>query len=275
MPQTMPGALVGRALGAYGKKPKIPKLGEIDPAKVQLDTVAGNMGVLDTAGALAGATNKLNVNNLKALFEQALPGQYGLAQENTLSLLKGQVPQDVQDAIQRTIAARTLGNAGYGNAGGQFGDFSQARQLGLTSLQLQQQGLNQFGALQSMFPRLDVSSMFFSPQQRLSFAFEDRAAHFQRNLLFEQVKAAPNPADVALAEGLDNDFAAFRQMILSYAGGMMGGGGGGAPSAPSGGGAPSGGYTPAMAPAGNTGGLTAYGGQWAAMGGMKGGFGPG
>lgn len=240
MPQTAPGALVGRALGAYGKKPVIPKLAEIDPAKVQLDTIAGNQGALASGGALAASTNKLNAENLRALFEQQLPGQYGLAQENTLSLLKGQVPQDVQDALQRTVAARAIGG-GYGGTG--MASFDQLRHFGISSLKAQEQGLAQFDKLQSMFPRLDIAqSMFFTPQQRLSFAFQDRAARFSRDLLAAQVKAAPNPADAALAEGLDNDFAAFRQMLLSSVGGMMGGGMGGmGAGAPSGGGSNMGG----------------------------------
>lgn len=231
----MPGALVGRALGAYGKKPVIPKLAEIDPNKVQGDTLAGNAAILPGAAQLAGQYNKLNADNLRALFEQQLPGQYGLAQENTLSLLKGQVPQDVQDALQRTVAARAIGG-GYGGTG--MASFDQLRHFGISSLKAQEQGLAQFDKLQSMFPRLDIAqTMFFTPQQRLAFAFQDRAAHFSRDLLAAQVKAAPNPADAALAEGLDNDFAAFRSAMFSYLGGGMGGMGGGGAGA----GAPSGG----------------------------------
>lgn len=76
--------------------------------------------------------------------------------------------------------------------------------------------------------------MFFTPQQRVALAFQDRTQRFQRDLLAAQVAAAPNPNDVALAEGFDNFFKFWSSIggaalgnVGGLGGGMMGGGGAG------------------------------------------------
>lgn len=228
MAESIAGGLIGDAMGAYGRKPKIPKLAEIDPTQVGLDTIAGNTSMLGSATALADQTNLASAANLKNLFKFIMPGAFEQATSNATSLLKGELPRDVQEAIQRVAAARGLQSGTFGS---DFSKFGELRSLGISSLQAQDKGLSQFNAIQSMFPRMDTTSMFFSPQQRLEFAFNDRAARFQRDLLNEQVKAMPNPADVAIAQGFDTFFAKLDDAGFSAAGmgagAAMGGGGGG------------------------------------------------
>jgi hypothetical protein len=100
-----------------------------------------------------------------------------------------------------------------------------ARDFGTTSMAIQQQGLSNLGnfaGLVTPSTTFDATSMFFSPQQRLEFAFQDRNTQFQRNLLAEQVAAAPDPAKAALGREIDRFFNTMASIGVSAAGGGMG-----------------------------------------------------
>lgn len=89
-------------------------------------------------------------------------------------------------------------------------------------MQQQAMGFQNFERLNALSPRaplFDLSSMLFTPQQRLSFAISERDAQFQRNLLAEQVEAAPDPATAALGKEIDRFFNTAAQMGMSMAGG--------------------------------------------------------
>lgn len=231
MSKTIAGALVGRALKAHGEKTIIPDLPVIDPSLIQGQTVAGNLGVIPQANALAQAVNAGIADQFAAMQNRLQPGQRDLVNSIVKSELRGEVTQDVLSSLVNQTNAQSLG-LGLGGTGFQVG-LTGGRFL-QTAQAIQQRGLQHFGALAGMAPRpFDVSSMFFSPQQRLSFAVGDRAARFQRDLLSAQVAAAPNPADVALAEGFDNFFETWKNVGMGALGGMMPGGG-----APGGGGSP-------------------------------------
>lgn len=228
MAKTVAGALVGKALGAYGKKPVIPELAVIDPSQIQTDTTAGNQAVLPAANALAQAVNASNADQFALILDRLFPGQRDAANAIVKSELRGEVPADVRSRLENYTNAQA---ASLGLGGSQF-------QVGLTggrflqtSQDIQNRGLQHYGQLASTAPRqFDVTSMFFSPQQRLSFAMSDRTQRFQRDLLAAQVAAAPNPEDVALAEGFDNFFEFWKNiggMALGNMGGMGGGGGSG------------------------------------------------
>src|SRR6266481_5700889 len=58
---------------------------------------------------------------------------------NITSMLKGEIPQDVQDQITNSVAGRNLG---LGTAGSGFGRDLVARDLGITSLNLTEKGLS-------------------------------------------------------------------------------------------------------------------------------------
>jgi hypothetical protein len=88
----------------------------------------------------APAVNQANMQQLQALLGQALPGYQqavGKSMANIQSQLSGQLPADVINQIQRSSAFGALrgGFAGTGAA-----QALTARDLGLTSLQLTQQG---------------------------------------------------------------------------------------------------------------------------------------
>jgi len=104
--------------------------------------------------------NQFNMQQLQGLLNTALPGYQNIVNQmagNTQSLLSGNVPTDVQQAIQRSAAYQSLvgGTAGAGT--GTSGAIT-ARDLGLTSLGLQQQGYQQGANL------LQLTRNYLTPQ---------------------------------------------------------------------------------------------------------------
>lgn len=218
------GALIGQAIGAFGKKPKIPELPGINPTAIQAQTIADNQAALPAAQQLGTAINEYNTREQLGMLSKALefiaPGQLQKAQGIVSSQLAGEVPKDVMAQVQRRAAAQSL-LGGYGGGSG-IGRNLSARDFGLTSLGLQQQGLANFSSLASLAPRtqaFDVSSLFFTPQQRLQAAFTDREQQFQRNLLNEQVLAAPDPGTAALGREIDRFFNTAASIGVSALGG--------------------------------------------------------
>lgn len=225
MSQTIAGALVGGALGAYGSKVKVPDLPAIDPQQVQATTIANNTAALPGLEQLGSAVNSFNTKEQLSRLTQALnvlaPGELQQAQGIASSQLRGEVPSDVQAQIQRQSVAGAYGR-GYGPGSG-VAQNDYLRNFGLTSMGLQQQGLANFGALAALAPKtsqFDITSMFYTPQQRLTFAFEDRQANFNVNLLKAQVAAAPDPNMAQLAEGFDNFFKTWSSVGMGALGGM-------------------------------------------------------
>jgi hypothetical protein len=220
------GALIGGALGSYGRKPEIPTLPAIDPTQVQQATIAGNRDALPGAQSLASSVNAFNLDQAIAATRKALefaaPGALGQAQGIVSSQLRGELPADVQASVLRSGAGRALAG---GTMGSGFSRNLTLRDLGLTSLGIQQQGIGNFmtlAGLRPQAPMMDVSSMFFTPQQRLEAAFSERQAQFQRNLLAEQVAAAPDPATAALGREIDRFFNTAASFGMTAAGGAMG-----------------------------------------------------
>jgi hypothetical protein len=118
-----------------------------DPAYWNLDIPSMETQSLQYGYTNAPAVNQFNMGQLSGLLNQALPGyqkMVGTAAGNAQSLLQGNIPQDVQDQIQRSTAYTSLaaGGAGSGSAASLT-----ARDLGLTSLNLQQTGYQQMQGL--------------------------------------------------------------------------------------------------------------------------------
>jgi hypothetical protein len=222
------GALIGKGIGAFGRKPNIPDLPNIDPSLVQGETVAGNQKALPGLQKLGADVNAFNTGQAQDMFRKSLdfltPGGFGKLSGLLESGLRGELNSDVQQQILSSGAARALAS---GTAGSGFARNATLRDLGLTSFNVQQQALGTLTGLaqQTRGPQFDVTSMFFSPQQRLEFAFQDRSARFQRNLLAEQVAAAPDPATAALGREVDRFFNTVAGAGMMAAGGGMGGGG--------------------------------------------------
>lgn len=230
-------------MGAFGKKPVIPELPTLDTSKVQREAVAGNIAALPGLETLATSVNTFAHSEIARMLETALPGfGKGLASATSTAnaLTRGEIPEDVSAQVQNRSAARALGG-GFGGTG--MARALTARDLGLTSLSLQSEGMNRLlglgGFARQTFPTFDFTTAFLTPQQKLTFDRQQNLDQFNRQLLANQVAAAPDPNDVALAEALDNFFETWKNVgmgALGGVGGMGGGGGGGASSMMGGGG---------------------------------------
>lgn len=199
----------------FGKKPEVPELPQIRPGDVQKDAISENLAALPQAEALAGQASAANIRNLLQSLEMSMPGAFGQARQNVGAQLRGEIPTDVSQQVQR-ISAETGLNLGI--AGGQLGRNLTARDLGLTSLNLQQQGLSNFASLSQPFlgSSMDATSMFFSPSQRLNFAVGERAAQFQTEFLRNQISAAPDPG---LRGVFDTTMEIVGMVLSAYGGG--------------------------------------------------------
>jgi hypothetical protein len=210
-------SLLGGLLGR-GSKPKIPELKPIDFATEQRQAIQQNIASLEPATELAQKTTAAEQSQLEAQLRRSIPGYDQMVQQaskNIGAALKGELPADVQAQIQRSTAGRALAG-GFGGGTG-FGRALTARDLGLTSLQLQNQGLAQaqnfiqqqraFGMVQPF----SVSSMFITPAQRVGALQQQQSAMYNRNLQAAQVAAMPDPTMAAIGSA------------LSQTGGIIGG----------------------------------------------------
>lgn len=146
-----------------------------------------------------------NINQLERIFPGA-KGQRQIAARATESYLRGEIPKDVQDQIMRSVAE--MGGAGFAppQAGvPQVGGFQAqqgllARQLGLTSLGLQQTGM----ALSQGWQRL-AGAFIESPLQvgQARLGFEKAAADIQYNKALAESGMAVDVAKGAYGTATD------------------------------------------------------------------------
>lgn len=192
---------VGTILGGlFGpKKVKVPELKPIDFAGEQKQAIGQNIAALQPATELAQKTTSAEQSILEQQLRRAIPGYDQIiaqAGKTIGSRLRGEVDQDVASQLQRSSAGRALGG-GFG-AGSGMGRALSARDFGLTSMQIQNQGLAQaqnfiqqqraFGMAQPF----SVSSMFVTPNQRIGFMQQQQQAQYARDMAAAQVAAQPS-----------------------------------------------------------------------------------
>lgn len=225
--------LLGSAYGSkselYGKKPNVP--GKIDYEESLKEAIATNKELFPDLVEFA----KLSTDEMANVLERAMPGYKSMRDSGTAaiaSMVKGEIPADVENLIERQAAERGV-SLGYG--GSQFGTNQLVRNLGLTSLDLVQKGLDSasrwMGQAQSV--AFDFSKGFLTKDD----AIRKSEFNWNRDWLAAQVEAAPDPA----VRGAFDSEMAFLGMVLSvYSGGAgytgqykgsnyggVGGGGGG------------------------------------------------
>ena len=196
-------SLLGGLL-SKGSKPKIPELKPIDFAAEQKQAIQQNLAALEPATELAKKTTAAEQSQLEAQLRRAIPGYDQLVSQagaNIGAALRGEISPEVSAQVQRSTAGRAL-SGGFG-AGSGFGRALTARDLGLTSMQIQNQGLAQaqnfiqqqraFGMVQPF----SVSSMFITPAQRIGAIQQQQSAMYGRDLTAAQVAAAPSPMQQA------------------------------------------------------------------------------
>lgn len=218
----------GGAMGA-GKKVKIPDYQRVDIEGEQKGAIQQNLKSLPQGAELASKTAQADQDTLTAILRRAIPGYDRIIEQQSNIVqqqMRGELPSDVSASVLRSGAARALGT---GMRGSQLGRNLTLRDLGLTSMGVQQQGLNnamtfiQNQRSTGMVNPMSAASMFVSPQQRMAIKERENAALFQRNLMAAQVKAQPDPMMAALGSSFSN----IGGMMLGGAisGGMSPGGG--------------------------------------------------
>lgn len=197
------GAALGGLFGGKGKKPKVPKLPTLNPTQVQADAIAGNEANRPAAEALASKTNAFSLAELERAVNFAAPGSLDKARANISRQLSGELSPDVAQSVIRSSTA-----AGFsrGLGGSQIGRNLTLRDLGLTSLDQQNQGLSNFINLSTLLkPALMSStSMFLSPEQRLAAAETQQARQYERDTIAAGVAAQASPEQSAMSGLLDS-----------------------------------------------------------------------
>lgn len=210
----MPLPLLGLGLGAMGGGALFSGLGGLFGAsaaskrKKALASIANTPGVslADVTGeagaampgteALETRRNEFARNELRKMLGETIPG-YEEGQEQragtALSLMRGEIPADVQDLIQRRAAGQAVGG-GYG--GSTVGRNLVARDLGRTSLDLMGLGQQQFANILGTTPRPEMASYVLSPAQILALRSGERAQKMQA---MTGAAMAPGASDTAAA----------------------------------------------------------------------------
>jgi len=189
----------------YGVKPVVPDL-----ADVQKKTIATNLAALPASEEVGAGINKFNFDQLQTMLKAAIPGYDEIMQtggKQITSMLKGEVPLDVQQTIQRSRGAKSFAG-GYGGSG--MAGAAEAQSLGLSSLDLIREGLSSAErwttAAASRLPALyDASKMFLN--------YEDV---FNRDWLAAKVQAAPDPGKRGR---FDSQMALIGEVLSIYGGG--------------------------------------------------------
>lgn len=232
------GDLVTGALGGFASKPKVPIWNDINLGTEQQKSITSNADALPGAESLVSSANAFSQDQIRKMLEGAIPGYskiVGDVSGNIESLLKGELPSDVSNAVQSNAAARSL-EGGYGGSGSARSLV--ARDLGLTSLDLTQKGI---GSAQSWMQimnslyapgEINVSSMFITPEQMFNADLTNQQNKWGTEWLRNQIKAMPDPETAAIAK----DVGGITDSFAGALGGAMGGVGGGALTAGSGGG---------------------------------------
>ena len=170
----------------FGGVPGVPS-----PQGTQAAAIGGNISALGPIYQLGQGLNQFTAQQAPTSLNLNLPhyqGMIGQSSGNILSKLQGQIPQDVARQLQQFGAERGVAT---GSIGGPNANAATLRALGLTSLDLQNQGENQLTQAIGRTPQgaqFNPASFLVSPQ-------DQQQAQYQANLL----NAVPVPSSAQFA----------------------------------------------------------------------------
>lgn len=220
---------IATLLGLRGRDPNsliVPPAPNVDPSKEQLNAVTGNLGVLPRSEELAGKVNEATARQFLALMERLIPGFSDISKTiagNIQDQVHGRLPKDVESLIARRSAEKGVVR---GTGGSQFDTYGQLRDLGLTSLEMTDRGLNSAQRWMSAQPQpFNVTSMFLTPAQRIETEKWNEVNRFNAHFMREQIRMLPSNEDMAYAQMLDY-VATFATTAASAGMGGIGGGAG-------------------------------------------------
>jgi hypothetical protein len=194
--------LLGTALGASSANTAANRLRDaamtpyVSLPQVYSETANAAQGILPQEGQIASQATQEGEQTLTQELNQAIPGfAQGQAQRtaNANALLSGQLPPDVQALVQRNANAGAIAG-GYG--GSPRAGNLEARDLGLTSLNLEQQGATDFANIvhsTPMAPLVTPGQMLISPSQDFQANLGERAQQIQG---LQQWAGAPTSGQV-------------------------------------------------------------------------------
>jgi hypothetical protein len=203
--------MIGGAAMSAGKKVKVPTFQRVNTEKEQEAAIKQNIASLQSGTELATKTTAAEQTLLEQQLRRSIPGYDQLisqASSNIGSALKGEISQDVQSQLQRSAAGRALGG-GFGGGSG-MGRALSARDFGLTSMQIQNQGLAQAQSFiqqqrtVGMAQPFSVSSMFVTPNQRIGFLQQQQSAQYNRDMAAAGVAAQADPRMAAVGSALSS-----------------------------------------------------------------------
>lgn len=218
--------------GLLAGKPNIPQFTPTDLGTEQSKAISENIASLPQAENLASQTNQFNINQIQSMLRQVIQGydsMVGGVTRNINDELSGKIPADVSAAVQTSDAARALSGGFAGS--GMHGNLV-ARDLGLTSLDLTQKGIN---TVQSWLMAMNsinapgmfnLSNMFVSPMQQAQVTQQNNQGQFQRDYVSNMNDWQHSLGYYAGQDVMDTG-ATVMSMLSSFMGGMGGGGGGG------------------------------------------------
>ncbi len=181
------GNLANSIASLFDTAPKVPQAPKVNLEEQQRNAITANANNFGAASNLAGKVNDFNYDQLHAMLQKAIPGYDELIKSQGVdiaSMLKGEIPQDVQDQIQRNSAVKSL-YGGYGGTG--MGRNLVARDLGLTSLQITDKALDSASRWMASTKALsvpgqfNVASMFVTPAQMAENEWSNQTSQFQRD----------------------------------------------------------------------------------------------
>jgi hypothetical protein len=163
----------------------------LDIEALSAQALGNQQKLLPGATQLVGQEAISRQDQINQLLEQSLPGftaQRDQALGTAGDFLSGQIPDDVSDIVQRSAAARSLGG-GYGGSG--MHRNLVARDLGLTSLNMKDKGLQWLSALRGLSPTATPQSAFSftgpSAQDFLNIRGQERQQKMNTKALAAQI----------------------------------------------------------------------------------------
>jgi len=235
----------------FGGQVKVPDFRKIDIGEEQKKNIQDNLANFDDAAKLTAKVNQEAQAQRIDQLEQLAPGLKGrLKKQSELisSQLRGELPDDVVNSIIRNSAERSVAG-GFG--GSQVSKNLTARDLGLSSLNISQQGFANAqnflsGANAAGAQLLSPSSQLLSPSQRITFQQRERDSEFNVALSKAESEAGPSAGGRAIgfALGVGSSFLGAGPKGGAQATRISGGGNfnmGGGPGGPGTSGGPGGG----------------------------------
>jgi hypothetical protein len=221
----------GLVSNALRGTPTMPQLNTVSLGTEQSKAIGANAASVPALESLASGVNQFSIDQLtKSILklDPAYTSQQSAMSKDIASELTGQIPADVQNAIQRSAAAKSLGTGT--EMSGAARDLV-ARDLGLTSLGLIDKGISsaenwqRTSAAMAQPEMMNFGSMFVTPGQETSLDVEERNTQFQYEWGKNNMKWQASPG-YAAAAGLDKEQGQMDQMMMSagkLAGSALGG----------------------------------------------------